>query len=796
MRLDDALRRSSYVTVALATACLGLAEWPFLAEIPFIVGAVAVVLILAYRLENRWRLSARAANGLGLIIAGGWTAWIIYSFPQTGESLGTSPLPIRLLPYIGPMLMVLLLVKLFRPKRISDYWYLHGIGLVEVALACVLTGEAGFGVLLFLYLASALWSLMIFNIYREQAVVSGQLSVASEEDATNLVGQENQGEKKVSLATNNWKLTTALPWPYLGLLHAGYWMAAITAVGFLSFLLLPQRGDADSITAILSGKASHQTGFSPSEMDLNQTGTIEIDDKPAFEVFAEDAEGNPKLDLSPTVRWRGAILDHYDTRGRWGHGYQLLFSFQPRPQLTLPDVGPDQYFLTLYVDTRQSHGLFLAEPVVFSPSQGLPYISLAFEEKPMEGMDLFQARDGTLFPALLPRPAKLTYRQVCLPVAGNSIGPSYISSRDQDNSLTQRLLQQPIRGIREWTTGALQRLVTEGRLTSEDVRTTAIPRSGLWPEMPILAAEKRAKVARALSDFLALSGEYSYTLELRREDYNMDPTEDFLRNVKEGHCERFATGLALMLRSAGVPCRVVKGFRGADTRDGTGLGDGWYVVRHSHAHAWVEALAAGNEDKKLGWLTLDPSPVAVEGESRTFPISLWPEISWFWLRNQWRKFVLEYNVDQQRETAQDLWNRFSPLRRFGSGTGPVWLVGGAAFLAGVMWFRRRKPRQRGFSPRLSPEFAFYGRLQAVLARYCRLTLQPGQTPLEFAATARQLLRSATAVIPLADIPVQIIRQYYRVRYGRQPLDSAERQAIDQQINDLAGALRKIEVVKT
>src|SRR5262249_45022435 len=147
-------------------------------------------------------------------------------------------------------------------------------------------------------------------------------------------------------------------------------------------------------------------------------------------------------------------------------------------------------------------------------------------------------------------------------------------------------------------------------------------------------------------------------------DPGLDPTEDFLRNVKEGHCERFATGLALMLRSAGIPCRVVKGFRGAETRDGTRLGDGWYVVRHSHAHAWVEALVGGS-DKKLHWLTLDPSPVTGDEESRTFTSSLWDQFSWLALRNLWRTFVLEYNTDQQRDTAQTLWNRLGPIRRFG-----------------------------------------------------------------------------------------------------------------------------------
>ena len=46
---------------------------------------------------------------------------------------------------------------------------------------------------------------------------------------------------------------------------------------------------------------------------------------------------------------------------------------------------------------------------------------------------------------------------------------------------------------------------------------------------------------------------------------------DFLVNVKQGHCERFASALALMLRSQGIPSRVVVGFRGV-------------IALHDHGH--------------------------------------------------------------------------------------------------------------------------------------------------------------------------------------------------------------------
>ena len=46
----------------------------------------------------------------------------------------------------------------------------------------------------------------------------------------------------------------------------------------------------------------------------------------------------------------------------------------------------------------------------------------------------------------------------------------------------------------------------------------------------------------------------------------IDPVLDFLVNRKEGHCEYFASALALLLRSVDVPARLVNGFKGEGSR--------------------------------------------------------------------------------------------------------------------------------------------------------------------------------------------------------------------------------------
>src|SRR5207244_7733846 len=93
------------------------------------------------------------------------------------------------------------------------------------------------------------------------------------------------------------------------------------------------------------------------------------------------------------------------------------------------------------------------------------------------------------------------------------------------------------------------------------------------------------KIARALERYLSDSGEYHYSLTLTKADPQLDPVADFLFNTKVGHCNRFATALAVMLRSIGIPAQLVLGFRGADA-----LGNGNYAVRQCYAHSWVEVF--------------------------------------------------------------------------------------------------------------------------------------------------------------------------------------------------------------
>src|SRR5262249_57566678 len=93
---------------------------------------------------------------------------------------------------------------------------------------------------------------------------------------------------------------------------------------------------------------------------------------------------------------------------------------------------------------------------------------------------------------------------------------------------------------------------------------------------------------------------YSYTRDFGGRSTE-NPLEDFLFRYRSGHCEYFASSMVLLLRSQGIPARLVTGFLGGDYNPF----EGYTIVRGSNAHAWVEAYLPGG-----GWQIFDPTPPA------------------------------------------------------------------------------------------------------------------------------------------------------------------------------------------
>jgi len=161
-----------------------------------------------------------------------------------------------------------------------------------------------------------------------------------------------------------------------------------------------------------------------------------------------------------------------------------------------------------------------------------------------------------------------------------------------------------------------------------------------------------------------------------------DALDTFLFAHKKGNCEYFASSAALFLRLAGVPARLVGGYRGGAYSE-TG---GYYLVTENMAHVWVEAYLEGK-----GWLHLDPSAWSLNF-GRSAPSVGKVRLVMDALGFYWSKAVVTYNLEKQISLfrgAGERLNSFaapqvSPRRVF-----PVFLV--VPLLLGGYALARRRP---------------------------------------------------------------------------------------------------------
>ncbi|MBU1670945.1 MAG: DUF3488 domain-containing protein [Actinobacteria bacterium] len=127
------------------------------------------------------------------------------------------------------------------------------------------------------------------------------------------------------------------------------------------------------------------------------------------------------------------------------------------------------------------------------------------------------------------------------------------------------------------------------------------------PEMSPRVAELALEVTKdqvtdydkvqALLEYLQKT--YPYDLDTPKQADGENTVEFFLFDEKRGYCEHFATALAVMCRTQGIPTRLAVGFDSGDFNPLTG----YYEVSMRDAHAWVEVYFP-----IFGWISFDPTP--------------------------------------------------------------------------------------------------------------------------------------------------------------------------------------------
>lgn len=500
------------------------------------------------------------------------------------------------------------------------------------------------------------------------------------------------------------------------------------------FLIAPRSGAA-AITRS-SGGPAHFVGFSEN-VALGEIGELKQDDAVVMRVRVDDD--------TPTdgLRWRGVALDEFT-----GRGWRKSAESRRNTKNLTSDRGFFQLGTTSGLHRLTTQTFFL---------------------EPLESSVLFVAHRGVAIQGELP----------FLRVDGDG---SLQSHRHE----FERIIYKAISDRSEPEPDQLRG--DRFRYSEEYERYLQLPAS-LDPRINSLAkailvksnAGTRYDAAQAIETELQTN--YGYSLQMKAG--GADPLADFLFNVRSGHCEYFATAMAVMLRTRGVAARVVNGFLPGEYNETAGA----YTVRQSDAHSWVEVYFPETNS----WVTFDPTPPA--GRTGPMRTGLAAQLHKFAeaLELVWFQYVVGYDKQEQRTLAASLQHRLFDLGKFVSSvllvvrnalpTNVLSLLvfGVGLLLVAASLFLLMRIRRFGFrgawqfaAAANAPEqsaIAFYERLTSILAQR-GWRRDSNLTPLEFARSVG--LREAVAVTSM----------YNRVRFGRQQLSKSESRDLDTLLQSL------------
>lgn len=730
MAFNTFFRVSSYAMVACGALALAVSD----GLSGMLALAFAFVLVFAWKLEGtKWQLPERV--GLVVVLLSlplFYLDWQFLSGGATSEKVGVSAL--------GHLILFLSAVKLLQVKADRDWVFLYLISFFEVILAAGLSLSPLFLLTLTLYALFALSTILAFEIRkarRSVKVAETRLLVAPDSTLFRRL-------RKRSLHSRDGE---ARRLPLVSL----FLMLLIFAVALPLFLIVPRTG-ANALARTGEGGTGF-VGFSDS-VTLGDVGRLQQSDRLVMRVRVEDA---PQSDSSSNrkLRWRGVALDFFNGRGWQKTGDRFAIE-RPTNERGFFQLGTTEDLQrlttqTFYVEPIDTPVLFAA-PRVVALQGAIPYVRHDIEDA-LSTRAHYQERISYKVYSDTEEPDEESLRRTDL---GNArFYPAVIA----------RYLQLPVR---------------------------------LDPRIPRLAREMITQ-AGALNQYDAaraieshLQTDFGYTLDLKAK--GADPLADFLFNVREGHCEYFSTAMTVMLRTQGIPARVVNGFQRGDYNEAAGV----YTVTQRDAHSWVEVYFPETNS----WVTFDPTPAVGRPVSARTGIKGWFSKYAEALEMLWIQYVVGYDSQEQRSLAKSFGNRFYDFRSWvadkfkslketlsgwfgwlkienedGSVSYPrlilLILVSILAALGLLLLVKRIRRlgfwkifRRRQVEDERRSAVEFYERMTKTLAAR-GLQRAAGETPLEFA--------TATGM-PEA---LKVTEIYNRVRFGDQKLSATESAQIEE-----------------
>jgi len=575
--IDRQFRQLAFIQVLLSMLAFCIAEGQ-----PALLALVAVVGLASWFVTEGPKRAGLNRNLLNLGAIGS----VVLMLTEALLTGGANPVIL-----VGHFTISLQMVLLFAKKTRREYVQLAVLSPLQMIAGSVLPGGVTlvYGVLLLLYCFLTLLTVLAFQL----------------KSAGDLVHQRHRGARPDADPPDR-------PEQISGPRHRLHFRVSALVIGLCCgliagavFIVIP-RDQQDPFAAALVGtdtnNANTQTGFN-ARVRLS-TGAI--------------GAGSTEPVLNLTMTQDGAAIGSEDQawliRGAVQDTYDPLNKIWSRPPLT----GVDD--LTLEIP---SSGVRLGK----RGDRGVREASITLRRRSVNNLFTVVSDGGPVAPTFLDAPGlshvkfnpedqQMESDDALASVLRYQVHWHYSPYIDLRAQYRQRLdgldTTRPYRDRRRWQWDERfdpprRPSTVEWPIEAERVRRMAqnLLRAREMPtDYADTTPQERMKAARALSEYLRRT--FRYTLE-NPDTGQTDPVVAFLFQSRAGHCELFASGLAALCRSVGIPARLATGYRASEYNS---IG-GYYVVREAHAHAWTEVdLGTG-----AGWHVLDPTPPADTDQS-------------------------------------------------------------------------------------------------------------------------------------------------------------------------------------
>lgn len=436
----------------------------------------------------------------------------------------------------------------------------------------------------------------------------------------------------------------------------------LVVTGFV-FAFLPRDFRREGFVGddLLDSVSSNGAGFSE-EIKLGQTSISPVRRRIVMRIAVASTQGQDARTAVPEL-WRGATLDYFDKRGWRGQVLPQEMSLGPR-------------------DGNWQSG---DSRVWRRSEEGTVHTTARVEVLPPLPPKLFMPLNASTL--------AFTRSSYAEPLADGTFrynsGPPLHYDLELDEGGLGRAQAPIVNQYLQQTESAIPAALRHRLLNITE---------GLGPD------PTQRQIVEACRDDLSRSFAYLLPGE-RGAARNLD---EFVSGAGGGHCEYFATALAIMLRVSGIPCRVVTGFRVSEWDDEENV----FVVRDAHAHAWVEVWS-----REAGWRAVDATPAADE---EAVAESTWEMIK-AQLEELWTSLI---QFDSESRDAMLAWLATLPRELAEGAADHPWAALGVALAFAALGYRLRRRRLR--RNRVADAARDYARVVSKLG----LDREAGETPRE------------------------------------------------------------------